>query len=417
MENRRYNYNKSYVDVIFGDILSSKMRVIASSQNQTLSLENGVFGQILNVAGYDIKIDLNKHSQASLGDVIITTAGYLLQEYIFHCVTNDSELASTSDYYSTSVSEEDKYKYIIGECINKCFEYMNMLGIDSIAFPIMEFGINHLSFVKVCNIWADVVSKNLYRTNKSIIVELYIHDNYSLFSDYDYISLFESLASKSAILEYHKSISLGNTIGNKYFNNLLNKPGFSYIAERIQTEYDRKTNYKNLNEVIESKSAELIFKNRGSSFYDVDNISDSNEDIMCGSIDVPPHDVFISYARKDSEEADKICNLIEAHKYSYWIDKKGLYGSKNFKEMIANSIQKSKVVIFLSSINSNASQNVQKEINFAVKYNKRILPIMIDHSPFAKSIDFDIAYIQQVDYQNSQNWEKDLLTSLAVILH
>lgn len=42
---------------------------------------------------------------------------------------------------------------------------------------------------------------------------------------------------------------------------------------------------------------------------------------------------------------------------------------------------------------------------------------MLDHSPFAKSIDFDIAYCQQVDYQNSQNWEKDLLASLDIMLH
>ena len=87
MENRSYIYNKSHVDVIFGDILSSKMRVIATSQNEELSLENGVWGQILNVASSDIKFDLNKHNRAKLGDVIITSAGHLLQEYIFHCVT------------------------------------------------------------------------------------------------------------------------------------------------------------------------------------------------------------------------------------------------------------------------------------------------------------------------------------------
>lgn len=417
MENRSYIYNKSHVDVIFGDILSSKMRVIATSQNEELSLENGVWGQILNVASSDIKFDLNKHNRAKLGDVIITSAGHLLQEYIFHCVTIDKELDPTPNYNLSSVSEEDRYKHIIQDCVNRCFNYMHLLEIDSIAFPIIELGIRSISFVKVCNIWADVIAMNLSRTNKAITVELYICDNYSKFTDYDYISLFESLASKSAILEYHKSFELGNTIVNTDFNNFINNQNFPYWVAKIQAEYDKKSNYQSLNEIIESKSAELILKNRGSNFYDIENISDSVDESIIDSVNLAQHDVFISYARKDYEEADKICNLIETHRYSYWIDRKGLYGSKNFKEMIATAIQNSKVVVFLSSINSNASQNVQKEVNFAVKYNKTILPIMLDHSPFAKSIDFDIAYCQQVDYQNSQNWEKDLLASLDIMLH
>jgi len=48
---------------------------------------------------------------------------------------------------------------------------------------------------------------------------------------------------------------------------------------------------------------------------------------------------------------------------------------------IVDAIEKSDLVLFISSVNSNASHNVAKEISIADKFKKTILPVRIDDAP------------------------------------
>ena len=101
----------------------------------------------------------------------------------------------------------------------------------------------------------------------------------------------------------------------------------------------------------------------------------------------------------------------------YWIDKKGIFSSYNYKELIVDAIEVSKVVIFLSSANSNNSINVVREIGYAVNMNKSILPIKLDETPYAKSIRLDISDIDMIDFKNPSESSKKLITSLMYVLN
>jgi O-acetyl-ADP-ribose deacetylase (regulator of RNase III) len=87
MRNRSYQFGKSQLTIEFGDITSAKTQVIVSSDDCYITMGGGVSASILRAGGQEIMIDAAKKVPAKLGDVIVTTAGRLRAQYIFHAIT------------------------------------------------------------------------------------------------------------------------------------------------------------------------------------------------------------------------------------------------------------------------------------------------------------------------------------------
>ena len=88
------------------------------------------------------------------------------------------------------------------------------------------------------------------------------------------------------------------------------------------------------------------------------------------------YDVFISYSRKDKAIVDEIRQLLDANSITYWLDTEKNRTGSEFMGDIVDAIEKSDLVLFISSVNSNASHNVAKEISIADKFKKTILPFV-----------------------------------------
>jgi len=88
-----YHIGKSRLTLTFGDITSSDAQVLVSSDDYYLSMGGGVSAAILEAGGNSIALDAVKRVPAMLGDVVVTTAGTLRAQYIFHAITigNDIE--------------------------------------------------------------------------------------------------------------------------------------------------------------------------------------------------------------------------------------------------------------------------------------------------------------------------------------
>lgn len=114
------------------------------------------------------------------------------------------------------------------------------------------------------------------------------------------------------------------------------------------------------------------------------------------------YDVFISYSRLDFSVADEIISLLNGLDLRIWIDRTGDYSGKNYKSVIVNAIHNSNIVLFLSSANSNKSDNVIKEISVAVEQKKHIIPIKIDNAPYADSIAYDLTGIDYINYSEQK---------------
>ena len=107
------------------------------------------------------------------------------------------------------------------------------------------------------------------------------------------------------------------------------------------------------------------------------------------------YDVFISYSRKDTEVADKICQAFNDANISYFIDRQGIGAGMEFPAVLAKAIKESKVFLFLASKNSYDSKFTQSEIVYAFnkKQKQNIIPYIIDSSTMPDELEFTFSAI------------------------
>lgn len=131
------------------------------------------------------------------------------------------------------------------------------------------------------------------------------------------------------------------------------------------------------------------------------------------------YDIFISYSRKDSEIVKRFADELGKAGYTIWMDIDGIETGDAFKEKIVSAIEESKVFIFFSSADSNASSWTVKEVNVAVALKKFIIPVRLDESMYNKSILFDLSgidYILCTDSRRISDASGRLLRSLSKII-
>ena len=345
--------------IVFGDILTSKSEVIVSSDDTGISMGGGLSGYLCEVGGAEIREDAQKKLPAQLGDVIVSSAGRLKhQKYIFHSLTINHE--QKEDVYAGRLSNpEDVNRYILQHTVDKCFRLLQALDIQSIAFPCIGAGLAHIPLSQIAEVMADAISSNLCKSQKIYQVELYLYDHNHLLRDMDYIDLFENFAIKSALARYQTKLDAGQVMPD-------------YTPKLAAVDIPKREEMK--------------------------------------------HQVFISYSRKDKEAVDSIKAILDEYQIPYWIDKEGIFSGENYKEVIVDAIEVAKVVIFVSSANSNASINVIRELGYAVQQRRTIIPVLLDDAQYAKSIRLDIADIDQIEFKDIELAKKKLVASLAYSL-
>lgn len=102
-------------------------------------------------------------------------------------------------------------------------------------------------------------------------------------------------------------------------------------------------------------------------------------------------EVFISYSHEDKIEAELLCKALDKAGVTYWIDR-NIHGSANFLTEITEKIRQCKVVIFIASSSSAKSIFTQKEILFAFKHNKTIVPYKLENFTFEHNPELDFLF-------------------------
>jgi len=88
-------------------------------------------------------------------------------------------------------------------------------------------------------------------------------------------------------------------------------------------------------------------------------------------------DVFISYGRTDSKEfAIKLQTSLNKHGFQVWFDFNDIPLGVDFQNQIDDGIEKADNFLFIISPHSVNSSYCLKEIELAIKRNKRIIPLM-----------------------------------------
>ena len=99
-------------------------------------------------------------------------------------------------------------------------------------------------------------------------------------------------------------------------------------------------------------------------------------------MDQDRYDVFISYSRKDTLIANRICDALDNQGISYFIDRQGIGGGQEFPEVLADAIVNCRIMLYIASANSYSSKFTNNEITFAFNEKPKgsILPYIIDGS-------------------------------------
>ncbi|MEO1291196.1 MAG: toll/interleukin-1 receptor domain-containing protein [Chloroflexota bacterium] len=87
-------------------------------------------------------------------------------------------------------------------------------------------------------------------------------------------------------------------------------------------------------------------------------------------------DVFVSYAREDSEFVKKVVDVLFDRGYEVWVDWDDIPHTVDWWEEIVAGIDASNIFIAILTDNFANSKVCYKEVQYALENNKRIVPVV-----------------------------------------
>jgi adenylate cyclase len=111
-------------------------------------------------------------------------------------------------------------------------------------------------------------------------------------------------------------------------------------------------------------------------------------------------DIFISYSRKDSSRALSLAEKLRTHGISIWIDQHGIEGASSWSGEIVRAINQCTGFIVLLSAASVESDNVVREVALAFEKKKKILPIELESVALPEPMEYPLAGIQKLAFDN-----------------
>jgi adenylate cyclase len=111
-------------------------------------------------------------------------------------------------------------------------------------------------------------------------------------------------------------------------------------------------------------------------------------------------DIFISYSRTDSAQAEQLAELLASAGLSCWIDRQGIDLATSWSREIVQAINECKAFVVLLSPASIVSNNVIKEISLASEKRKKILPLDLEPVALTEDFEYQLAGLQRSPMSN-----------------
>lgn len=126
------------------------------------------------------------------------------------------------------------------------------------------------------------------------------------------------------------------------------------------------------------------------------------------------HDVFISYSSKDSAITETIRDFLEAKGIGCWMAPGSIPNGSNYTREIPKAIRECRVFVLILSDNAQKSIFVPKELDLAVKHEKKIMPFVLENVQLSDEFDF---LLTQVQYSNTHREKAKAMQILADDIH
>ena len=122
-------------------------------------------------------------------------------------------------------------------------------------------------------------------------------------------------------------------------------------------------------------------------------------------------DIFISYSRKDSEQALSLAERLRVAGMSVWIDQHGIEAATSWSKEIVDAIESSKAFVILLSESSLKSANVVKELSIASEARRSIVPIDLERVTIPSDFKYQLAGLHRAKYADFDS----ILRALALL--
>lgn len=384
---RAYQIGASRVTVRHGNIVDLAVDVLVSSDDSFLSMGGGVSAAIRARAGNALDGDVLKAGSNRLGDVVVTTAGALSARYVFHVVTIGPEgQIATKEDIETSVRE--------------CLVRMEMLGVSSLAFPVLGTGTAGLTIEESARGMVKAICGYL-KDSKALDVSivLYAASGNEVF---DYLVFYEELSRQASPVQ-------GEVEGNSQA---------ASTADKMATAKEAKTlvDLERERQILESELVQCRIEGRDESSIKIQLEKNFESRVALEARERQKVEssvsIFISYSHRDdalrSELTKHLANLRRNQVIKYWHDRKIVAG-EYWAEEIDSNLEKSRIILFLLSPDFMESDYcVDIEAMRAIELHKKgkacLIPIVLRPVDWEGSI-FSVLQALPTDARPITDWD------------
>jgi O-acetyl-ADP-ribose deacetylase (regulator of RNase III) len=320
MPERSYRIGQSVLRLRFGDLTTSKADVLVSSIDTDLIGAAGVAAALKRAGGEVIALDSAKAIPASVGDVVITTAGTLPARHIFHAIT----LGAT----------DLEPREIIRRTTRRCMELLLALELRSIAFPAIGTGVAGFKLQDAAIEMTNEIANHLKSVERSLDVTIYLFQHVGG-QPLNFIGFFEEFA-------VHARQLIDEDLGKAVHE----KPSAEVSHEGHENETDVETLVRlrqelgRLGHERDALERRLVELRGGLSPDEINTIAQRLQEIHQARLEVlsqldkgPEHSVscFVSYSHEDEELR------VELGKHLRALERSGLIGIWHDRKIVAGS--------------------------------------------------------------------------------
>ena len=113
--------------------------------------------------------------------------------------------------------------------------------------------------------------------------------------------------------------------------------------------------------------------------------------------------IFISFASQDRKVANTLCKALEGRGFKCWIASRDIAPGENFQIAIVRAIRNAKMMLLVFTANSNASDEMSKELALASQQKLIVVPLRIDDVRPNDAFEYEFATRQWIDF--FADWE------------
>jgi O-acetyl-ADP-ribose deacetylase (regulator of RNase III) len=385
---KSYQFGKSDLTIQFGNIVSAKTQVIVSSDDYYITMGGGVSASIFRAGGQEIMIDAAKKVPAKLGDVVVTTAGRLQAQYVFHAITIEQ------------FAQAKPGRQVVKSAVTRCFDLLDALGLDSISFPAIGAGVAGFSYEDVAVEMADTIAERIRRSDRPLHVALFLFDRFGRMQPIDFVQFFEEFARRVPQIAAHDTTGLVQPSTQVPTSIPITRPT-DPVAHQQEARL-KLTELTQERSTLEEKVASLGGADSDQSRTARARLNQIVEErirvlAVLQQAKTNPATVFISYSHKDKrlrEELEKhLVILRRQNVIEMWHDRMITAGSE-WQGAIDEHLMSARLVLLLVSSDFIASDYCYDvEMTCALKRHElrqtRVIPVILrpvmwDKAPFAK---------------------------------